>query len=99
MTDGIAANQLRSFVERVERLEAEIHALNDDKKEVYAEAKGRGFDVPTLKKCIAIRRKDQDKLSEEEALLDVYLRALGMRPDFETGTTVATRAGAREEVA
>ncbi len=70
--------RLRSFIERVERLEEEISGLNDDKKEVYAEAKGQGFDVKTLKKVIALRRKDPDDRAEEDALLDTYLSALGM---------------------
>lgn len=81
--NGIAANQLRQFVERIERLEEEKKALQEDIKEVYSEAKGRGFDIKILRKVIAIRKKDQDELSEEEALMDVYLRALGMRPDFD----------------
>lgn len=82
--NGIAANQLRQFVERIERLEEEKKALGEDIKEVYSEAKGRGFDTTILRKVIALRKKDQDEVSEEEALMDVYLRALGMRPDFES---------------
>jgi uncharacterized protein (UPF0335 family) len=80
---GIAANQLKQFVDRIERLEEEKKALQEDIKEVYAEAKGRGFDIKILRKIIALRKKDQAELDEEEALLDVYKRALGMIPDFE----------------
>jgi uncharacterized protein (UPF0335 family) len=80
---GIAANQLKQFVDRIERLEEEKKALQEDIKEVYAEAKGRGFDIKILRKIIALRKKDQAELDEEEALLDVYKRALGMIPGFE----------------
>ena len=72
----IAAERLRSFVERVERVEEEITALQDDKKEIYAEAKGEGYDVKILKKVIARRRKDRSDLHEEETLLDLYEAAL-----------------------
>jgi uncharacterized protein (UPF0335 family) len=80
--DGVAANQLRSFVERIERLEEEKKALGEDIKEVYDEAKGTGFDTKILKKIVALRKKDPDEIDEEEALLDVYKRALGMLPDL-----------------
>jgi uncharacterized protein (UPF0335 family) len=96
---GIAGARLKSLIERIERLEEEQKAINEDKKEVYAEARGTGFDVKVMKKLIAIRRKDQDALDEEETLLDVYKRALGMIPDLpsdepEGGTVVATRVRA-----
>ena len=80
--DGVAANQLRAFVERIERLEEEKKAIQEDIKEILSEAKGQGFDTRILRKVIALRKKDQEEISEEEALLDVYLRALGMRPDL-----------------
>jgi uncharacterized protein (UPF0335 family) len=76
---GIAANQLKSFVERIERLEEEKRALAEDIKEVYSEAKGRGFDTKILRKVISLRKKDQQALDEEQAVLEVYMRALGMR--------------------
>ncbi|MCT7662341.1 DUF2312 domain-containing protein [Shinella kummerowiae] len=75
---GIARDQLRAFVERIERLDEEAKALNDDRKDVYGEAKGCGFDVKILKRVIAIRRQDRDQRLEEEAILDTYLHALGM---------------------
>jgi len=89
--EGIAANQLRQFVDRIERLEEEKKALQEDIKEVYAEAKGRGFDVRILRKVIGLRKKEQEELDEEEALVDLYMRALGMRPDIEpmAGKTAA----------
>jgi uncharacterized protein (UPF0335 family) len=78
---GIAGDRLKSFVERIERLEQEKQALAADIKEVYAEAKGSGFDTRIMRQIIRIRRRDQDELDEEETLLDVYKRALGMLPD------------------
>ena len=80
MTDahGIARDQLRAFVERIERLEEEKKTIGDDIANVYAEAKGTGFDPKTLKKVIALRKKDDQERIEEEAILDTYLAALGM---------------------
>ena len=69
---------MRSYVERIERLEEERQALADDMKEVYAEAKGQGFDVKTMRKIVRIRKMDTDQRREEEALLETYLAALGM---------------------
>jgi uncharacterized protein (UPF0335 family) len=77
-TGGIAADRLISIVERVERLEAERKALGDDIKDVFAEAKSAGFDVPVLKQLLALRKKDPGEIEEQETLLDVYRRALGM---------------------
>lgn len=75
---GIAAEELKQFVERIERSEEEIAAANDDKKEIYAEAKGRGFNTKILKQIVAIRRKDNAERQEDEAILDLYMQALGM---------------------
>jgi uncharacterized protein (UPF0335 family) len=77
---GIAGERLRSFVERIERLEEERRALGNDIKEVYAEAKGSGFDPKIMRQVIRLRRMDKDDLDEQETLLDVYRRALGMLP-------------------
>jgi uncharacterized protein (UPF0335 family) len=79
---GIAGERLKSFIERIERLEEEKKALAEDIKEVFAEAKGVGFDVKTIRQVLKLRRMDKDDLDEQEALLDTYLRALGMRPDL-----------------
>jgi uncharacterized protein (UPF0335 family) len=79
---GIAGERLKSFIERIERLEEEKKALAEDIKEVFAEAKGVGFDVKTMRQIIKLRKIDQDDLDEQEALLDTYKRALGMLPDF-----------------
>jgi uncharacterized protein (UPF0335 family) len=77
---GIAGDRLKSFVERIERLEEERKALSNDIKEVYAEAKGTGFDTKIMRQVIRLRRMDKDDLDEQETLLDIYRRALGMLP-------------------
>jgi len=74
---GVAADRLRSFIERIERLEEEKTALADDIREVYSEAKGAGFDVKVMRQLIKLRKMDNDDRSEMEAILDVYERALG----------------------
>ena len=74
---GVAADQLKSFVERIERLEEEKQTISDDIKDVYAEAKGNGFDVKVLRKVVRIRKQDRAKRLEEEAILDLYLSAIG----------------------
>ena len=79
---GVAGDRLKSFIERIERLEEEKKALAEDIKEVFAEAKGTGFDVKIMRQIIRIRKMDKDDLDEQETLLDVYKRALGMIPDF-----------------
>lgn len=70
--------RLRSFIERVERLEEDKKAIAEDIKEVYAEAKSQGFDVKTMRKIVSLRKKDPDDRAEEDALLDTYMSALGM---------------------
>ena len=77
-TQAVAADQLRSIIERVERLEEEKREVAEQIKEVYAEAKGNGFDTKTLRRIVALRKKSDDERSEEEAILDLYLHALGM---------------------
>jgi len=76
---GFAAGQLKSLVERIERLEEEKTALSADIREVYAEAKGNGFDTKIMRQVIRIRRLDKADRQEMEAILDLYLSALGMR--------------------
>lgn len=75
---GIARDQLRAFVERLERVDEEIKCLNDDKRDIYGEAKSMGFDTKILKRVIAIRRQDPQQRMEEDLILDTYLHALGM---------------------
>ena len=73
----IAADRLRSFIERVERLEEEKAAIMNDVKEVYAEAKGEGYDVKIMRQVVRIRKMDRADRQEAEALLDLYLNAIG----------------------
>jgi uncharacterized protein (UPF0335 family) len=76
---SFAKDQLKSIVERIERLEEEKQALSDDIKEVYAEAKGNGFDTRTLRTLVRLRKQDSNERHEQEALLELYMQALGMR--------------------
>lgn len=73
---GVEGGQLRSIVERIERLEEEIRSLNDDKKDVYAEAKGAGFDVKILREVVRLRKEDPNDRDERSSLLDTYLHAI-----------------------
>jgi uncharacterized protein (UPF0335 family) len=75
---GIAGDQLRSFIERVERLEEERKEYTDDIRSVYAEAKGSGFDVKVMRRIVRERKKDANKRAEEEATFDLYAHALGI---------------------
>lgn len=75
---GVAADRLRSLIERIERLEEERKALGSDIKDIYAEAKSAGFDVKVLRQIIRIRKQEPAEVEEQESLLDVYRRALGM---------------------
>ena len=77
-TSSVAAEELRQFIEGFERLEAEKKDIADAQKEVMAEAKGRGYDTKVLRKIIAIRKRDANDLAEEEAVMDLYMSALGM---------------------
>jgi len=74
----VTSSELRAFVERYERLEAEKKDIADHQKEVMAEAKSRGYDTKILRKIVALRKKDPQEISEEEAVLDMYKEALGM---------------------
>jgi uncharacterized protein (UPF0335 family) len=78
---GVARDQLRSIVERVERLEEEKKVIADDIKEVYAEAKANGFDTKTLRTVVRLRKQEAAERQEQEAMLDLYLHALGMIPE------------------
>jgi uncharacterized protein (UPF0335 family) len=77
-TYKVTANELRQFVERIERLDAEKKDLAEQQKEVMAEAKSRGYDTKVLRKVIALRKREPDDIAEEEAVLDMYKEALGM---------------------
>jgi uncharacterized protein (UPF0335 family) len=76
MTDAVAQDQIRSIIERIENLEAEKATISEDIANVYAEAKGNGFDTKVLRKVISLRKQDEAERQEQEAILDLYLRAL-----------------------
>ena len=74
----VTADELRQFIERIERLDAEKKDLAEQQKEVMAEAKGRGYDTKVMRKLITLRKRDQNDIAEEEAILEMYKEALGM---------------------
>ena len=82
-------NQLKALIERIEHLETEKATIADDIKEVYAEAKGTGFDPKIIKKVIAIRKRSDHEVTEEQALIDTYMSALGMLADTPFKKAVA----------
>lgn len=75
----VAAQELRQFIERIERLEEEKQTIADDIKDVIGEAKGRGYDTKAIRTIIRLRKKDEHERTEEEMVLDTYMKALGMR--------------------
>ncbi|QIB33427.1 DUF2312 domain-containing protein [Ancylobacter pratisalsi] len=75
---SFAKDQLKAFIERIERLEEEKKAIADDIKDVFAEAKGNGFDAKALREILKIRKQDADQRAEHEAIVDLYMQALGM---------------------
>ena len=80
MVDKVSGDQLRSFIERIERLEEEKKALADDIKDVYAEAKGNGYDAKAMRTIVRLRKQEPHEREEQEQILDSYLSALGMLP-------------------
>lgn len=90
----VAPGQLKSIVERVERLEDDKREVAEDIKEVYAEAKANGFDAKAIRKVVSLRRKTPDERAEEEAVLDLYLSALGMLNDTPLGRHAVAEAAA-----
>lgn len=89
---NFAKDQLKAFVERLERLHDERKSLAEDIKDVFAEAKGNGFDVKALRKIIALRKQDADERREHEAIVDLYMQALGMLADLPLGRAAIERA-------
>lgn len=79
---GFARDQLRAFIDRIEHLEEEKLGIGEDIKEVYAEARGSGFDTKVMRQVIRIRRQDRNERAEQEAILDTYLAALGMQAEM-----------------
>jgi uncharacterized protein (UPF0335 family) len=96
MTDApatsFAKDQLKAIVERVERMEEEKKAIADDIKDIFAEAKAHGFDVKALRTIIRLRKQDADERKEQEAILDVYMHALGMLADTPLGRAAIERS-------
>ena len=78
MTYRVTADELRQFIERLERLDAEKKDISDQQKEVLAQAKGRGYDIKVIRKLIALRRREQGEVAEQKAVLELYKQALGM---------------------
>jgi uncharacterized protein (UPF0335 family) len=97
MSNPITADQLRTIIVRIERLEEEKASLASDIKEVYAEAKISGFDTKALRKVIGIRRMDEAKRQELEAIIDTYMSALGMLADTPLGQASIKRATGQVE--
>ena len=101
---GIAGERLRSFIERIERLEEEKAALADDIREIFAEAKGTGFDTKIMRQVLKLRKLDREDRQEQETLLDLYLQTLGMQGNLldalEDGSvTVSVGASDSQEAA
>lgn len=90
----IAKDQLKSVIERIERLSEEKDGIASDIRDVYAEAKGNGFDVPALRAIVKIRKEDANKRAERETILDVYMAALGMLSDLPLGRAAIEKATA-----
>ena len=78
MTDNVSAEQLRLFIERIERLEEEKRGISDDIKDVYGEAKSTGFDAKIMRQIVRLRKMERHQLQEQDALLDTYRNALGL---------------------
>jgi uncharacterized protein (UPF0335 family) len=93
-TTRFAVDQLKSIIERIERLEEEKKALGEDIKDVYAEAKGNGFDVKALRTIVRMRKQDANERAEAETILETYMQALGMLADLPLGKAAIERATA-----
>ncbi len=91
---GFAKEQLKSFIERIERLDEEKKAIADDIKDVFAEAKANGFDVKALRTILKIRKEDPDERKEHEAIVDLYMHALGIIPLEQTPLGAQIAGGA-----
>ncbi|CAL8981847.1 hypothetical protein RHODGE_RHODGE_04002 [Rhodoplanes serenus] len=88
----VSRDQIRALVERIERLEEEKKALADDIKDVFAEAKGNGYDVKALRAVIRLRKQDKDERAEHEAIVETYMHAPGMLADTPLGRAAIERA-------
>jgi uncharacterized protein (UPF0335 family) len=90
--NSIAGDELKRYIERIERLREQQKALKEDEKEVFAEAKGRGFDVKIMRQVIKRRARNKDDIDEEETLIELYERALGQLKDTPLGQAAMARA-------
>jgi uncharacterized protein (UPF0335 family) len=88
-----AKDQLKSIIERIERLEEEKKAISDDIRDIYAESKGNGYDVKALRTIIRMRKQDATERAEQEAILETYMHALGMLADLPLGQAAMQRDG------
>lgn len=89
--EGIAAQELRQFIERIERLEEEKAGIQGDIRDVFSEMKGRGFDVKAVRSILRIRKQDHAERQEQEAILELYMQALGMLADTPLGQAAMSR--------
>lgn len=96
--DGVAADELRQFIERLERLEEEKAGILGDIREVFAEAKGRGFDTKAMRTILRIRKQDHSERQEQEAILELYMQALGMLADTPLGRAAVSREFAEARI-
>lgn len=94
-SEGVAAAQIKAIVERIERLEEEKKAIADDIRDVYAEAKANGYDTKTLRTVVRLRKQDAAERQEQEALLEMYLSALGMLAGTPLGDAAVERSFGR----
>lgn len=91
-TNAPDGGQLLALIERIEHVESEIKDRQEDRKEIYSEARGTGFDPKIMKRIIAIRKQDRSKREEEAEILDLYMNALGMLADTPLGQSAVSRA-------
>lgn len=96
-TGGVSGEYLRGYIERIERLEEEKAGLAADIRDVYAEAKGNGFDAKTMRQIIKLRKLETHEREEQETLLDIYMQALGMLPGFEEACDEAAAKKAKRK--
>jgi uncharacterized protein (UPF0335 family) len=89
--NGVAADELRQFVERIERLEEEKQGIASDIKDIYSELKGRGFDTKTVRQIVRLRKQDHAERQEQEAMLELYMQALGMLADTPLGQAAISK--------
>ena len=86
-----ANNQIKSIVDRIERLEEEKKGISDDIREIFAEAKNNGYDIPALREILRIRKMEADKRAERESIMEIYMQALGMLADLPLGQAAVER--------